>query len=334
MAIRHFPGQESKVAKPTPSFSNNGHRSAFPGGICLAIGALLLGGLLTLSCSVKKYAINKLGDALAGSGDTFASDPDPELIRDAVPFSLKLIESLLAESPRHEGLLEAACQGFTQYSYAFVQQDADRLEYEDFTAAMAARKRARGLYLRGRDYGLRAIEVDHAGFVAALKQDPRSAVARLTKKSEAGRLYWTAAAWGAAISISKDKPELIADQPMVEALIDRALALDETYGDGAIHAFLISYEPSRPGAAAGAEERAEAHFERAMELSNGLQASPLVAYAETVCVARQDRAEFERRLNQALAIDVDRKPDNRLANIIMQRRASWLLDNVDEYFLE
>ena len=50
-------------------------------------------------CSMKKIAINKLGNALANSGSTFASDDDPELIQAAVPFSLKLIESLLAESP-------------------------------------------------------------------------------------------------------------------------------------------------------------------------------------------------------------------------------------------
>src|SRR5258705_10221109 len=86
---------------------------------------LLLLLALVSGCSVKKYAINKLGDALSGSGTTFASDDDPELIKAAVPFSLKLIESLLAESPDHQGLLLAACSGFTQYSFAFVNQDAD-----------------------------------------------------------------------------------------------------------------------------------------------------------------------------------------------------------------
>jgi len=44
----------------------------------------------------------------------FASDDDPELVREAVPFSLKLIESLLEQSPQHRGLLYAASSGFTQ----------------------------------------------------------------------------------------------------------------------------------------------------------------------------------------------------------------------------
>src|SRR5258707_1358446 len=94
-------------------------------------------------CSFKRIAVNKLGNALAGSGTTFASDDDPELVKAAVPFSLKLMESLLAESPNHGGLLLASSSGFTQYAYAFVQQDADELEEKDLAAATEMRERAR-----------------------------------------------------------------------------------------------------------------------------------------------------------------------------------------------
>src|SRR5215210_6434122 len=88
-------------------------------------------------CSVRQYALHKLGDALAQSGTTFASDDDPELIKDAAPFSLKLIESLLAETPRHAGLLLAASSGFTQYAYGFVQEEADEMEQRDLAVASA-----------------------------------------------------------------------------------------------------------------------------------------------------------------------------------------------------
>src|SRR6478672_11947187 len=74
----------------------------------------LLAALASGGCSVKKFAINKLGDSLAGSGTTYAADDDPELIGQALPFSLKLVEGLLAESPQHRGLLLAAASGFTQ----------------------------------------------------------------------------------------------------------------------------------------------------------------------------------------------------------------------------
>ncbi len=98
--------------------------------------------MLGAGCSIKRMAVNKVGDALAGSGTTFASDDDPELIKAAVPFSLKLMESLLAESPRHEGLLLATSRGFTQFSYAFVQEDADETEDKDLAAAEEMHGRA------------------------------------------------------------------------------------------------------------------------------------------------------------------------------------------------
>jgi len=42
---------------------------------------------------------------------------------------------LLAETPRHGGLLLAASRGFTQYAYAFIQEDADEMESRDLVAA-------------------------------------------------------------------------------------------------------------------------------------------------------------------------------------------------------
>lgn len=86
------------------------------------VRALIAAAVLMLvpACSLRTIAVNSVADTLARGGDTFAADPDPELIRDAVPFSLKLVESLLAEVPKHRGLLLTACSSFTQYAYAFV----------------------------------------------------------------------------------------------------------------------------------------------------------------------------------------------------------------------
>jgi predicted anti-sigma-YlaC factor YlaD len=285
------------------------------------------------ACSIRKYAINQLGDALAQSNTTFASDDDPELIRGALPFSLKLVESLLAESPRHPGLLLAACSGFTQYSYAFVQQDADEMEPRDLSASQALQRRARNLYLRARNYGIRGLEVKYRDFGAALRSNPKTTVG-LASAADVPWLYWTAAAWGSAVALSKDDPELVADLPIVEALIDRALQLDEDYDHGAIHSFLITYETSRPGGKGDPAERSRQHFERAMALSGAQLASPLVALAEAVSIGKQDRKEFESLLNRATQIDVNAKPEWRLSNLVMQRRARWLLSRVDELFVE
>jgi predicted anti-sigma-YlaC factor YlaD len=283
-------------------------------------------------CSVRRMAVNKLGDALSAGGTTFASDDDPELIRAAVPFSLKLMESLLAESPNHRGLRFATASGFTQYGYAFVQQDADELEAKDVAAGAALRQRAQRLYLRARNHGLRGIEVKHPRFEEALRADAKKAV-RSLRKAEVPLAYWTAAAWGAAISVSKNNPELIADVPLVEALIDRAAELEPDYGNGAIHGFLITFELSRQGASGDPKVRARRHFERAVALSGGESAAPYLALAEAVAVKEQDRALFDSLLQKALAINADAKPEWRLSNLVMQRRARWLAARADDLIL-
>ncbi|PTY03866.1 hypothetical protein DB347_21300 [Opitutaceae bacterium EW11] len=276
--------------------------------------------------------MNQLADSLASGGSTFASDDDPELVRQAVPFSLKLMESLLAENPRHPKLLLAACSGFTQYTYAFVQEDADELEANDFAAAEALRERTRKLYKRARDYGLRALEVAHPGITARLAAEPRSA-AQTATAADVPALYWTAASWGAYVSASKDNPAAIAEIAQVEALVDRATQLDEAWGDGALHELLITLEMTRPDGAGKPVERARRHFERAVELSHGTQAGPYVSYAESVCVETRDPAGFDRMLQMALAVDPNARPEHRLANTVMQRRARWLLEKKDDLFL-
>src|SRR6266436_9252289 len=133
---------------------------------------LLLAMMIAMTgCSVRKFAINKLGDSLANSGTTFASDNDPEFVGQAIPFSLKLIEGLLAESPKHRGLLFAAASGYTQYSYVYVQQPSEEIESEDLPKSDVLRTRSRNLYLRARDYGLRGLDAKHGGFTAALHEN-------------------------------------------------------------------------------------------------------------------------------------------------------------------
>ena len=295
---------------------------------------LLLATMMAITgCSVRKFAINKLGDSLANSGTTFASDNDPEFVGQAIPFSLKLIEGLLAESPTHRGLLFAAASGFTQYSYAYVQQSAEQVETEDATKSRVLAERARNLYLRARDYGLRGLETKHRGFSVSLHESPRAA-ARTAKAGDVPLLYWTAVAWGAAIALSKDRPDLVAQQPQVEALIDRAYELNPDYEHGVIDQFLISYESARQGAKGDFAARCREHFDRAVALSNGQLASPYVTYAETVSVQKQNRGEFEMLLKQALAVDPDSRAEWRLSNLVMQRRARWLLSREGELFLD
>jgi predicted anti-sigma-YlaC factor YlaD len=293
--------------------------------------ALVL-ALMLPACSLRKIAVNSLGDALAKGGPNLASDEDPDLVGDAVPFGLKTMEGLLLESPRHKALLFATASGFTQYAYGWVQLEADFVEAQDLAKATAMRNRAQRLYLRALDYGFRGLEVDYPGLRERLRQDPEAALAR-TKKESAALLYWTAAAWGAAIALKINDSELSADQKLAEALARRALALDETYDAGAIHDFFIAYEAGR-SSVGGSIERARGHLDRALQIAGGRRAFPFVSFAENASVSQQNKLEFKALLEQALAVDVSKPSDYRLANVLAQRRARWLLSRTDELFVE
>jgi hypothetical protein len=292
---------------------------------------LVLLALGATGCSIKTMAINTVGNAMADSGSTYASDDDPELVAAAVPFGLKTIEGLLAQSPNHKGLLLAACSGFTQYAYAFVLQPADYIEAKDLDRSVELRARAKKLFLRARDYGVRGFEVEFPGFREGLRANPDATLAKLTKQHVA-LAYYTGASWAAAFSIDVADAELATGQGTIEKLMRRALALDETWENGSLHDFFISWEAAH-ASGGGSLDAARTHYERSRALAAGKRVSPMVSYAETVMVAQQDRKEFEALLNEALQFDTTRAPrEQTLPNALALRRAKWLLQRADDLF--
>jgi len=296
--------------------------------------AVLLAAMLSSSaCSTSRFVASSMGNVLAEDSLVYAGDDDIELVGAAVPFGLKTMEALLVKVPEHRGLLTAAARGFTQYAYVFVQLPADELEEQDVAAAYAERARARRLYLRARNYGLRGLGLGSEEALARLRREPDASLADMGP-AQLEALYWTGIAWSAAISLGKDRPQLIADLPVVDAMVARTAALDPKFDDGGLQTFLISYEMGRPGAGADSVAIATRHFRRAVELSSGERVAPFVAMAESVCVANNQRREFEALLQQALDVDADEREQWRLANHVMQRRARWLLARTDTFFLE
>jgi len=293
---------------------------------------LLAAALMVSGCSIKTLAVKTVANTLSQPGDTFTRDDDPELIRAALPFGLKTFESLLESVPNHEPLLLATCSGFTSYAYAFVETDADILGETDHEKAKALREQALKLYIRAKGYCLRAMEARFKGIGARLLDDPAAALQR-AKRKDVPLLYWSAASWGAAISLGLDRPELAIDFPAVRALAERALALDEVWNKGALHELMISLD-SLPEAMGGLPARVGEHFKRAVELQQGLSPGPYVSLAAHQAVDAQDRAEYERLLNQALAIDPEQDKSNRLVTIITQRRARAMLQQIDTKFVK
>jgi predicted anti-sigma-YlaC factor YlaD len=290
---------------------------------------LAVGG--TSACSVKQMAVNTVASTLAEAGTTFTSDEDLQLVGDAIPFALKFYESILESAPKHKGLLLSTCSSFTQYAYGYIETEAEALPLSRRSEIQGLRDRALKLYLRARRYCVRGMtERFGSGTSEALVQNPETVTAK-AKQADVPLLYWTAASWGAAIALGLDRPELAIDLPAVRVLGERALALDDGWGKGALHELFITLD-SLPEALGGSPASAREHFAKAVELQKGLSPGPYVALAVGVSVPAQDRAEFERLLKDALAVDPDKDPSSRLVTMITQKRARVLLDRGDEWF--
>lgn len=270
--------------------------------------------------------VRRVADQLAAQGT--AAEDDPVLAREAGAFYLKFSESVLSQEPGHLRLAEAVAGGFTQYAYAFVSCDADRLETTDVKAAQRLRQRAARLYERGWRHAMNALEQHRPElrrYLMSPAASPAAGGPRLSDE-ELGLAYWASAAWGGYISLSKDRPDVVADLPQAIALARLAWDRDPDLGEGALASLMGNYEMVRPG---GTRQQAEVYFNRAIAAGGGRNASPYVAKAESLALPAGDRAAFESLLHQALVAGAQRRD---LANVVMQDRARWLLDTADDRF--
>ena len=294
--------------------------------------------LVASGCSM---ATKMVANTLAKPGDTYTSDDDPELVRRALPFGLKTYEGLLSSIPTHGPLLLATCSGFTGYSYLFVETDAEILGEARHEESKALREEALKLYVRAKDYCLRAIDVRFKGMSAKLLRDPAKAFDGVkVKKDDVPLLYWTAASWGAAISSGLDRPELMGDLPAVRVLAETAMKLDPEWNKGSFYELMMTLdalpEPMSGVPAAKRDAVLKGHFDNAMRVQQGNSPGPYISMAAHLDISEKTpeqlaklRAQYTELLQKALEIDPEKDKSNRLLTIVAQRRAKAMLEQID-----
>jgi predicted anti-sigma-YlaC factor YlaD len=283
-------------------------------------GALLLLPIVT-ACSPKKMALDRMASALASASSVYENDNDAEFVRLAAPSTLKTVEMLLANSPDQRQLLLTACSGFTQYSYGFLHIESE-LKAPDEATAKELKARAAKMYQRARGYCLHGLEVTRPTLtVQALTTDPSGAL-RIATREDVPWLYWTAASWGAELTLAPNQLARSAELAVVRALLNRAKELHDAWEHGAIYEALIPFDGLSP-LLGGSPARARADFDKAMEMTGGKSVFAYVALAATTT----DPAEKKRLLNAALAIDVNTLTSRRLTNLIAQRYAKAMLSS-------
>jgi len=312
------------------------------------------------SCQViQNRALQSVADMLASpeGTSTFASDDDPRLVGDSLPLALKLHEIVLSKDPENADLAAATGRNFVMYAAAYVQMPADMLDVAHWKEAAEARKRAKKLYLRGRNYLLEALELRHEGFNELLRLGSYDQAISLLNEEDADTVYWAALAWMGMASTDPLDIELGLSLDKAALLLFRSMQLDGA--NSGIHDVMIQVYMSLPnsilvnmqersplisayidgfytaaGVGSGAAERTMFHYNQAVFFSDGKTPAAHITMATAVSVKEQDAEGFRTYLEKALAINPDENPESRLITLIHQRRARWLLENIELFFLE
>ncbi len=263
---------------------------------------------------VVNNAANGVADALSNG---VLNHDDPETVRAAMPAYMIMIDGLIADNPESSTLLSAASTLYSSYGAVFADNDI----------------RASRLSTRARAYALRAMCVEYepsCGWREMIYDDFVASLEGVSEK-QAEFLYTYGLATLVYLRAHSDDWNALAELPQVEALFTRYLDLAGDNVTAATHTYMGILLTLRPPALGGKPEEARAHFERAIELTEGRDLSAKVEYARGYAMLL-----YERELHDRLLIEViqaDPYADGlTLSNILAKEDAAAMLAAADDYF--
>jgi uncharacterized protein YceK len=271
--------------------------------------------VLTTGCSsIMSSATTGLADSLTKA---VLDQNDPETVRQGAPAYLLLIDGLIADNPKNAELLMAGANLYSSYAGAFVDDP----------------ERASRLSRKGRDYGWAAwcrVEKDACEIWSAPYEDFERVVER-TPPKDIAVLFSAGAAWASWIRANTDNWSAVADKARVDAMMQKVVALDESYEEGSAFLYLGILATLLPEAMGGKPEQGREDFERVIELSGGSNLMARVLLARSYA-----RLVFDRQLHDRLCREVIEAdpvaPGLTLTNTLAQEEATELLGSSEDYF--
>jgi len=193
------------------------------------------GGMFPHRLFPRSYVVSRMADAAPPAGMSSRGTTTRNWCATRFRSALKAMESLLASSPEHKGLLTALCKGFTQYGR--------RLRPPGRRGGAGSRDAQGGDGARPQApaprEGVRSARaVGGAGWIrgqlsGTLPGRRRGSGPRMSPAVLDGRLVEPR---GGVVGRSG----AAGGSPRCEALMRRALALDERYDDGAVHEYFVA----------------------------------------------------------------------------------------------
>ncbi|MCY7295154.1 TRAP transporter TatT component family protein [Alteromonas sp. a30] len=278
--------------------------------LTLVVATSLLSGCSSFVSGATKNLANQLQS-------TISNHNDPELVKDAVPAYMLMVESLLRSDPDNVDLLVASSSLYSAYASVFVD-DLNRQQRLSTRAFL---------------YGKQAIceyKKDYCD-IDKLQVDALKATLDKMDEDDVSMLFALGSAWAGWIKSHSNDFNAVADVPKIEIIMRRIVALDEGYQNGNAHLYLGVLATLIPPTLGGKPEIGRMHFERAMQLSNGENLMVHVTFAQQYARLLFDRELHDRLLRQVMQSDA-KAEGLTLTNWLAKQRAEELLTSADDYF--
>ena len=271
---------------------------------------LLLAGCASLISSATARMADNLTTAMLNQNDL-------ETVRAGAPAYLIMIDGMIEGDPGNTDLLLAGSKIYFSYTSAFVDDE----------------ERAKRLAEKSLNYSRTAlcIEIPDLCMVLSGKLSIFKGALDNTRSKDLPFIYGYASALASWIQANAADWNAIAKLPQLTVLFERCIELDENFDNGGAHIFLGVLGSKLPPGFGGKPELGRAHFERAIEISEGKTLMIHVLMAESYA-----RLIFDQELHDELLQTVLDQPANEpgftLINTLAKQRAAVLLEESSDFF--
>lgn len=282
---------------------------------------ILLAGLLPVlaGCSTSRMAVDFMVPVLENTTEVALRSPDAQLVRDALPTSILLLEGMLETHPKQRDVARMAAMFRFAYAFGFIEDEDP--------------ERALAMYDAGRELAWRALaDPDAERAIREGTFDEMHAALAEVRPKQAEALLWVAANWGMWIQLNLEDTRAVADVARLMPLVERVAELDETLFWGMPRVLLGALHAARPVMLGGSPELSRAEFEAAFRISDRNLLLAHVFFAKSYCVQMFDADAFTSSLREVLEAPPGTLPDAALLNQIARVKARSLLDRTEEIF--
>ncbi|MBW2205542.1 MAG: hypothetical protein JRG79_01425 [Deltaproteobacteria bacterium] len=277
----------------------------------LCLGSVLLLMIFCLGCA--SIALQVSSPLFPKFSESIFEECDSQLAKTAMPAQLKLLEGLLKSDPENKALLTTLAMGFSGFTLLYVEDDDP--------------DRASNLYLRARDYGMKAL-----GPKGPNLKNLKNLSLKEIKTQDLQALFWTTVAWNAWINLNLDKPAAIAQLGAAQACLKKVLELDPEYFHGLPYILMGISLSARSPMFGGDVAEAKVFFEKALDLRERKFLLAQYYYARYYAVRVQNKKLFFELLDEIGQGKTAPLKDVCLINTMAKEKAAHLKEMSEDFF--